>query len=301
VSSNIVSFPESFAQQKFFRTPEGDQAYLEWDLAGPDAPAMHFAHANGFNGQTYTLMLNHLARDFHIYAWDARGHGRSTLPATPDLLRGDWDLYRDDLERFVRFIGRPVILAGHSMGAVASMELAASKPDLAVRLCMVDPVILPPVWLTLWYLAKKVGLAHKAPIAARAARRQRIWPDLETLKTVYRGRGGFRTWACNACFDDYLQAGTRPLPDGRIELTCDPAWEAATFKALSHHTWFRLRHLRCPVTLVYGGQSDTFLPPAARLVPRLVPQVRMVRIPEATHFVPMEVPLAVAAEIRLSR
>ena len=60
----------------------GEVSYLEWENSGP---ALHFAHANGFNAETYRRLLQPLASLFHIFALDMRGHGFTTLPTA---LRG---------------------------------------------------------------------------------------------------------------------------------------------------------------------------------------------------------------------
>ena len=56
------------------KTDRGDFSVCFWK--GPaNAPILHWAHANGFNGQTYNRLLRKLTRDFNVYAWDAPGYG----------------------------------------------------------------------------------------------------------------------------------------------------------------------------------------------------------------------------------
>lgn len=284
-------------EQKFLPFPEGELSYLEWDFAGPEAPIIHFAHANGFNARTYERLLSLLSERFHVYAWDARGHGRSTLPARSEMLQDNWDLYQEDLRRFLEHIGKPMFLLGHSLGAVVSMELTSRWTRFTRGLMLLDPVILPPRFLSVIYLMKRLGIESRFPIAAKAVKRTRVWPDLETLRSVYQGRGGFRSWACSACFDGYLEGGTRRRNDGYIELSCDPAWEARTFSTLSHLTWWRLQNIYVPLTVLYGRDSDTFQAGSARLLPRIVPHARLISVPDSGHFVPMEQPERVLEEI----
>src|SRR6476661_9165210 len=93
------------------RLPDGAVSCLTWKENGPP---LHFAHANGFNAETYRGLLSPLSDRFHIMACDARGHGRSTLPATPGLARG-WTIFRDDLVGVLdRIAPDGAILAGHS-------------------------------------------------------------------------------------------------------------------------------------------------------------------------------------------
>ncbi|MBW1876487.1 MAG: alpha/beta fold hydrolase, partial [Deltaproteobacteria bacterium] len=76
---------------------------------------MHFAHATGFNAETYRELLLSLDPALDVYAMDARGHGMSEAPADPKKLRS-WVQYRKDLEALVDTLSRPTVLAGHSMG-----------------------------------------------------------------------------------------------------------------------------------------------------------------------------------------
>src|SRR5579872_5375819 len=87
-------------------------SYLEWRNT---RPALHFAHANGFNAETYVSLLQPLSAHFQIFASDLRGHGFTTLPATPGLSH-DWSVFGRDLADFLDCIHPgPMILAGHSM------------------------------------------------------------------------------------------------------------------------------------------------------------------------------------------
>jgi pimeloyl-ACP methyl ester carboxylesterase len=58
--------------RKTVALPDGDVSCLEWP--GNGTP-LHFAHATGFNAETYRSLLQPLAETFHIFAGDARGHG----------------------------------------------------------------------------------------------------------------------------------------------------------------------------------------------------------------------------------
>jgi len=56
-----------------------------------------FCHANGFNAQSYTEVLN--ALNVHAVALDLRGHGFSRLPIMPENLP-NWYVFRDDITYF---------------------------------------------------------------------------------------------------------------------------------------------------------------------------------------------------------
>src|SRR5215469_8567908 len=120
---------------------DGAVSYLEWE--GPrGAPLLVFLHANGFNAETYVSILGPLATQFRIIAPDLRGHGSTTLTANPR--KGNWTIFRDDLIAFVDKLGlRPQVLAGHSMGATASLLAAGKRRDIAEALVLAEPVLQP--------------------------------------------------------------------------------------------------------------------------------------------------------------
>lgn len=266
--------------------------YRSW---GDFGPVLHFAHATGFNGATYSPLAEIWKKDFRVFALDQRGHGMTSAHADPGGLR-DWNIFRDDLEAFFQSLGGGVIAAGHSMGAVASMLLAVKRPDLVSALVLIDPTILPHSWMWWWYLAKKTGLARFVPIAHRAARRSPVWPDRETILNTYRRKVAFRPWE-KGFLEGYVEGGTLDDPSGKVRLACSPAWEARIFATCPHDVWRYVPLVRQPVLVIYGEKSDTFLPSAAGRFKRLSPHAEMVCFKGCGHFVPMERPLDTALSL----
>ena len=285
--------------RKFLDCPDGKLSYLEWCVK-PGLPALHFAHANGFNGMTYRQLLSPLAPYFHIRAWDARGHGMSSLTTNPAAHK-NWHIYRDDLVRmsedFAAANGGPVILAGHSLGGAASIMAAGARPDLVRALCLVDPVM---VTLFQRFMFKTLGLllgkGLSADLAGGAQRRRALWPDRETMIKAYQGRGAFRSWPVNV-IADYVEGGTKAQSDGTITLACAPEWEAANFRAHGHNVYAAINELRCPLTLIYAGADTTCRAPAPTRLQAHDPQATILRIGRASHFLPMEFPDVVRREM----
>ena len=77
------------------KTDRGDFSVCFWK-GPPDAPILHWAHANGFNGFMYKTLLNKISNNQKIISYYLRGHGKSTIPAEPDKLKS-WHRYSDDL------------------------------------------------------------------------------------------------------------------------------------------------------------------------------------------------------------
>lgn len=282
---------------------DGTLSYLEWGAVpagGAPKPALHFAHANGFNALTYRHLLSPLASHFNIRAWDARGHGASRLPADASN-HADWYVYRDDLIAFLEImvdeVGGPVLLAGHSMGGATSLLVAAERPDLVRGMVLVDPVMVPRVarWMMLAYKLMG-GKGGPMSLADGAERRRAVFADREIMAKAYKGRGAFRTWP-EEMIADYVEGGTVIREDGQVELSCAPAWEAANFRSQAHDIWAALDKIEVPLTLLYAGHGSTCRAPAPQRLGERDPDATLLRIGQATHFLPMEFPDIVRREI----
>jgi pimeloyl-ACP methyl ester carboxylesterase len=278
---------------------DGTVSFLEWKGEGRK-PALHFAHANGFNAMTYRHLLAPLATHFHIRAWDARGHGQTRLPADPTN-HANWYVYRDDLiaflEPLVAEAGGPVLLGGHSMGGATSLMVAAERPDLVRGLILVDPVMVPSVarWMLLAYKLMG-GRGGPMSLAEGADRRRAVFADRDLMVKAYKGRGAFRTWP-EEMIADYVEGGTFVRDDGQVELSCAPAWEAANFRAQGHDIWAALDKLKVPLTLLYASHGSTCRAPAPQRLGEVDPNATLLRVGGSTHFLPMEFPEIVRREM----
>jgi pimeloyl-ACP methyl ester carboxylesterase len=278
---------------------DGDVSYLAWENAGFKAPSLHFAHANGFNAQTYRFLLEGLARDMRVYASDLRGHGLTTLAANPKGMR-TWLIYRDDITKIVQELdGRPKILVGHSMGATASLLAAAAKPHWVTGVVLVEPVILPQSTLRWAGLLKMLGLGDRVlPIVAKTKKRRSIFASRQAMFEAYRGRGAFRNWS-EMVLRDYIAGGAVDyIDDKQVRLACTPGWEAANYRAGPPNIWPELEKVRCPITLIVGQRRSTCPESVVEMLVERRQDIRVVTIPGASHFLPMELPAIVQTEVR---
>jgi pimeloyl-ACP methyl ester carboxylesterase len=277
--------------RKSMNMADGAVSYLEWQV---NAPRLHFAHANGFNAETYRTLVHPLAERFHIFASDARGHGFTTLPTMPGLAKG-WRIFRDDLSKLLERLGAPMILAGHSMGATASVMTAAMHPSLVRGLILVEPVFVPAWQWRVAHFMRRVGLKNKVPdLATRAEKRRAIFDSFETAESAYRGRGAFKSWP-HEIVQDYLKGGLLPA-NGQMRLACVPAWEAECFRETPLNIPRLGRFIKCPVTIIHG-EGGTCRDEEAAIFARAHGKTRVVKIAGASHFLPMEHPGIVREEI----
>ncbi len=294
-----VRLAQQAPERRAIKMWDGEVSYLVWEAANVRAPAAHFAHANGFNALTYRTFLDPLARDMRIFASDLRGHGQTTLAANPKGMRS-WHIYRDDIMRTLQELdGRPKMLVGHSMGATASLMVALAKPTWVTGLVLVEPVIMPPGYLRWLKIMRALGLADRvSPLVAQAKRRRGIWPSREAMFEAYRGRGAFRTWP-EEVVRDYIVGGTVDFVDDKqVRLACTPGWEAANYSSNAVDIWSELDGLRCPLTLIVGDKRSTCPDPVVELLIARRPDIRVVKVQGASHFLPMESPGIVQREVR---
>jgi len=274
-------------------TPHGSGEMAALDFGDPRRPVdVVFVHANGFNARTYRSLLAPLARDWRIVAVDLRGHGLTTLPAE-NFSQRSWSGLRDDLIAFLETLGGPpVVLAGHSMGGTAAILVAGKRPDLVRGLALFDPVMLGPLGVMMAHMPWAKGMtARRMPIAVKAARRRRTFDSKAAAFKAYHDRGAFKGWP-DAMLKDYVADGFRETPDGGVELTCSPAWEALHYTTHAHDPYAALKRFGGPVEIVKARRGSTCRVKDVAAFERRFPQARVTKV-DGGHFFPMVNPAAV--------
>lgn len=269
---------------------EGALSVLE--LGRAEGPVdLIFLHANGFNASTYRPLLAPLVEERRIWLVDQRGHGLTDLPADPAGRRG-WQDFRGDLIALIdQTEGHPV-LAGHSMGGTVSLLAAAHRPERVRSLLLLDPVIWLPLTTLAFNLPGVGRMAERIPLVRNALKRRADFPDRETARKAYRGRGAFAGWP-DVVLDAWLETGLKPSGEG-LTLSCRPEWEASTYAAQGHNPWGALTRFRGPVHILRAQTRSTCHVPDR---PPGLSQVRSERLAGATHFLPMLNPDAVRAAL----
>lgn len=267
----------------------GDLSLLDLGDPGRD-PDMIFVHANGFNARTYRTLLEPLAGDRRILAPDLRGHGQSALPAPP-LWRRSWADLRDDLLVIIDALPEtPLVLAGHSMGAVVALLAAGRRPDRVRSVVMLDPVILPRPAALAMSLPLIGRSARRYPLARNALRRRDRFESRQAAMDAYRGRGAFKGWP-DAVLADYIADGFRDV-EGGVELACSPGWEASNYAAQGCDPWPVLRRPGRPVTILRAERGST-----CSLEAGWIRGVEVSVVEGGTHFFPMLHPRVTSAAL----
>lgn len=279
----------------------GDMSFLLSDTAGPSAPLLVFAHANGFHGLTYSKVFDAVTRDYRVMLLDLRGHGCSTLPAPLDALR-NWHIYLHDVLAFLDALEEDrYTLAGHSLGAVVNFMAGQRRPQRTAGLLLAEPVLMRRSIGKVMSWGHSVGLTRRlVPLIRRAAERKTQFADRDAAYKNYHGRGAFKTWP-DPILRDYVDGGFRDHADGHVELACDRAWEVATYQTQDNNIWKHAEQARFPLYVLRAERGSTVFPLMAKRLKRILPQTVVETVPGTTHFLPMERPSALATALSAMR
>ena len=149
----------------------GGELYHEAKGTGPVVVLMH---GGLLDGRTWDEQFELLSKQYRVIRYDARGHGRSSIPA------GDYSNY-EDLHELLVALGVPhATLVGLSLGGRTAIDFALACP------AMVDAVVAVAPGLSGWTFDDPVLAEHErgAKAAAAAGDRamivewfQRSWTD----------------------------------------------------------------------------------------------------------------------------
>jgi pimeloyl-ACP methyl ester carboxylesterase len=268
--------------------PSGELKLAVWEWPGQGPPLL-FAHATGFHGRCW----DHIIRRFpgrRALALEFRGHGRSTIPAPPI----PWPQFGQDVLAVARdFDLRGAVGIGHSMGGHSLTLATILQPAIFSALVLVDPVIFPPEY----YRAP-------APDASFVARRRNRFASPDEMFARFSPRLPFSAWHTEA-LRNYCDYGLAPDGDGFV-LRCPPALEAAIYgrcNAPENDLYAGIPRVQQPVTVMRAGttsQTTTLDLNASPTGPGLAacfPNGRDVYLRDHNHYIPMEAPELVEAEI----
>jgi pimeloyl-ACP methyl ester carboxylesterase len=263
------------------------EAWFEW---GGNGVRLVFGHANGFPPGTYRVLLEELSATFNVASFAARPLWPGGVP---DAI-GSWHELAGDIgSELARRERGGVVGVGHSLGGVLNLIAAAADGGRYTALVLVEPVVFSGFHALFWGALKGLGLGPRLPLIRGARRRRDAFADIEEVRTSYSKKPVFASWDPRV-LDDYIRVGFEEVEGGGVMLRYSKAWESRIFEITPANVWPELERIEVPMLFIRGADSDTFLANAAARVRRRVPTARVIEIPAASHFVPMERPIEVA-------
>ena len=279
---------------------------LSCRTAGPrDAPLLVFLHGFPEAAFVWDELLAHFADRYRCVAPNLRGYERSSSPADAAAYRVKHLVA--DIAGLIESLGAPVeALVAHDWGGALAWTLAAQRPELLKRLVIVNsphPATFlrelqtsPSQQASSAYMNFLCRPDAEALLAADDF--ARLWPFFTNMGAADPTREG-GGWMTDAVRDRYREVWSIGLTGGcnfyrasplRPPLSPDDAMMKLAFDP-------ETVTVRVP-TLVIWAEDDIALPP--RLLDGLdafVPDMRLVRVPGATHWIVHERPALIAAEI----
>ena len=107
----------------------------EWGSA--TKPLLILLHGLASSSHMFDLVAPELAADYHVIAYDQRGHGLSDKPATGY----DFETVAADLDNLLEALGlanKSFMLAGHSWGAFTTLHYAATRSQRVQNAILID-------------------------------------------------------------------------------------------------------------------------------------------------------------------
>lgn len=233
-------------------------------------------HGAGSSLEQWRENLTEFAQERPVYALDLVGFGGSQKVAC-EL---NTDLWVAQVADFWRtFLSRPMILMGHSLGALVALQSATSHPDHVERLIMLT---LPAARQELGGTAAKIGAVVEdqfaSPLLIRPLFRLVRRPNL--IRSVLR-----KLYQEPSRVDDALVDGfVRPTQERGAARTFCYLVKSRTSDGFSPRTRDLIPVLHVP-TLLLWGTCDRVIPIAwGRYVNTLSAQLTFIEVEGAGHF-----------------
>lgn len=256
------------------------------------------AHCWTADEQDWHYQVRHLLAtygpDLRLVTWDARGHGRSDVAVERDCT----------VSRLARDLGHvvdtfategPLVLAGHSIGGMSIMALPEVRPDVVERVAGLVLVATSSGGLD----TVTLGLPDMGPLL-----RSQLPRVLATRARLLTRSERRRTPSIERAVVNRLLMGTPlRLRDAGLVVdqlvSCSPATMSGFYRDLMRHE--RTEGLKAyagvPTTVMVGG-ADLLTPPShARRLAAAIDGARLLVLPGAGHYLPLERDEAVSYEL----
>lgn len=265
-----------------------------------DGPLMLFLHGFPEYWAMWQPMLEHFgARGWCAVAPDQRGYNLSDRPAAVEQYRAR--LLIEDIRQLAqRFARGRFVLVGHDWGGAVAWGFAMAHPELLSRLVIVNS----PHPYTFWRElagnpAQQQASAYMLLLRDAKAERVLSQDGYGKLWQLAFGWGSPR-------FDDedkaaYLEAWAQPgaLTGGLNWYRASPLYPPSAADPGASRLALEAKDfvVRVPTLVIWGEADKALLPGCLDGLEACVPDLRVVRVPGASHWIVHERPDLVCSEI----
>lgn len=238
---------------------------LRCELAGLAAieagtgPGILLLHGVGLRAEAWNRQIDALSPHYRIVAPDMPGHGQSPSPSREFTLA---DYTNAAAATAAARMDEPIMVAGHSMGAMIALDMAMRYPD---RVCAVVALN---------------GIFERTAQAAAAVRARAATLD---GKSIPDPTGTLERW-----FGDDLSPERGACHDWLIN--ADPVGYQMAYSAFAEGAGpsrDALAELSCPALFMTGSLEPNSTPHMSQAMAELAPQGRASVVDDAAHMMPM--------------
>lgn len=255
-------------------TRSGDGTRIAYEVRGaPSRPPLVLIHGLGYARPGWGPFPDHLADRFLLVLMDNRGVGASSVPPGPYTTAQ----MAEDVVAVMDAAGIDrAHLLGTSLGGMICQEVAVRWPARVDRLVLVASTPggdrghpMPP---------GTVELLQRMP---------RLTPE-EALRAAVENALSPTSRAADPTLVDRIVTM-------RLQVAQDPAgWQAQAAAGTTYDGGDRLSTITAPTLIVHGDDDQVLAPENAEILQRLLPDARLVRLPEVGHLAPWEAPAQLA-------
>jgi pimeloyl-ACP methyl ester carboxylesterase len=252
IKSNRITIREAGMDK--VRSSDGTE--IAYNRTG-SGPPLVLVHGGTADHTRWSPVLPSLEQHFAVYAIDRRGRGGS----------GDTDPYAierefEDVAAVVDAIGGPVVLLGHSFGAVCSLQAVLLTTNIR-KIILYEP---PPS-----------GFSESPETLARMQAHLDSG-DREGLLST------FLLEAAGLTAEELEIMRSVPAWQGRVAAAHTILRELKSIEALPPFDAERFRQLKIPTLLLQGGESSALYKDSIETIHAMLPDSRIVVMPGQQHI-----------------
>ena len=277
---------------------------LSCRACGPrQAPRVMLLHGFPEGAFAWDAVMLALASEVRCIAPNLRGFERSSAPAEVEAYRPRHLM--QDIEALILQSGGPVdLLVAHDWGGAVAWNLAAMRPELMKRLLIINSPH-PATFLRELRTnpAQQAASAYMNFLCRPDAEALLAQNDFARLWPFFERMGGL-VWLDEARRAQYRELWSMGLTGGlnlyrasplRPPSPTDPRVEQTLRELQLPDT---LTTSRVPTSVLWGEADHALLPGLLQGLEHWVPDLRLTRVPDASHWIVHEQPQRVVDEIR---
>lgn len=247
-------------------------------LSGPaDGPSVLFLHGVSRNGRDFAPVFPAFIGSWQVHTLDHRGHGKSGRAPGAYRITD----YTRDAAAVVRALPGPVVLFGHSLGAVTTAAVAAAEPASVRAVILEDP----PSAGFFARLDRTPYHGQFAAVRTLAGQNRPVAELARDLADIPLPQPNGKT----ARLGDF-----RDMTALRYSASCLPDLDPGVFDPILDGSWFRgydedavWKAIRCPALVLRGEESrGGMLPkPDADRMAAAIPDCTRIDVAGVGHLV----------------